>query len=103
MSPLNTIAVLIGLAALFAYVNERFIRLPSTIGLMALALSAVVLVPGAGVIGGSGRGLGARPARAGSAVIDPLQRLPQRRAGHPGYIQRAAERSAASCLRQAGG
>ena len=29
MSLLNTVAVLIGLAAFFACVNERFIRLPS--------------------------------------------------------------------------
>ena len=37
-----SIAVLLGLAALFGYVNERFLRLQSTIGLMLLALGATV-------------------------------------------------------------
>ena len=35
---LNTIAILITLTALFAYLNHRFVRLPMTIGVMVLAL-----------------------------------------------------------------
>ena len=38
MTLLNTAAVLVTLAALFAYVNHRFIRLPTTIGIMLIAL-----------------------------------------------------------------
>ncbi len=38
MSVLNIIAVLITLAAVFSYINHRFIRLPTTIGLMLIAL-----------------------------------------------------------------
>ena len=34
-----SIAVLLGLAALFGYINERYLRLQSTIGLMLLALA----------------------------------------------------------------
>jgi len=34
-----SVAVLLGLAALFGYVNERFLKLQSTIGLMVLALT----------------------------------------------------------------
>jgi CPA1 family monovalent cation:H+ antiporter len=39
-----TIAVLISLAALFAYINARFIGLPSNIGLLCISLSVSVLV-----------------------------------------------------------
>lgn len=38
MSLFEIIAVLISLAALFSYLNERFIRLPATIALMLIAL-----------------------------------------------------------------
>ena len=46
---LNTIAILITAAALFSYLNQRFIRLPTTIGLMviALVLSVVLVLIGA--------------------------------------------------------
>ena len=42
------IAVLITLAALFSYVNYKLLKLPATIGLMALALafSAVLIAAG---------------------------------------------------------
>ncbi|MFQ5738647.1 MAG: cation:proton antiporter [Acidobacteriota bacterium] len=38
MSLFNILAILITLAALFSYINHRYIRLPTTIGLMAIAL-----------------------------------------------------------------
>ena len=34
-----SVAILLGLAALFGFINERFLRLQATIGLMLLALS----------------------------------------------------------------
>lgn len=48
MGVLNTIALLITLAALFSYLNYRFVHLPNTIGIMiiALAISLVLLVIG---------------------------------------------------------
>ncbi|MGE3526394.1 MAG: cation:proton antiporter, partial [Gemmatimonadales bacterium] len=45
MSPFEIVAILTTLAAAFAYVNYRFIRLPMTIGLMVIALvSSIGLV-----------------------------------------------------------
>ena len=38
MSIINTIAILISLAAVFSYINYRFLKIPSTIGLLAIAL-----------------------------------------------------------------
>ena len=38
MGILNTIALLLTLAALFSYLNERFLRLPTTIGIMLISL-----------------------------------------------------------------
>ncbi len=48
MSLFDTTAILVALAALFAFTNARLLRLPTTIGLMVLALilSSVVLVLG---------------------------------------------------------
>ena len=48
MDILNTAAVLITLAALFSYLNHRFVHLPNTIGIMiiALVLSFVLLTLG---------------------------------------------------------
>lgn len=48
MGVLNTAALLITLAALFSYLNYRFIRMPNTIGIMmiALVMSLVLLVIG---------------------------------------------------------
>lgn len=45
---LNSAAILITLAALFAYINHRFIRLPTTIGIMliSLCISLALLVAG---------------------------------------------------------
>ncbi|MDH5445256.1 MAG: sodium:proton antiporter [Gammaproteobacteria bacterium] len=45
---LNSAAILISLAALFAYLNHRFVRLPTTIGIMliALMLSLIILTLG---------------------------------------------------------
>ncbi len=38
MSIINTIAILVSLAAIFSYINYRFLKIPSTIGLLAIAL-----------------------------------------------------------------
>lgn len=48
MGVLNTAAILITLAALFSYLNYRFVRLPNTIGIMiiSLLLSVAILVAG---------------------------------------------------------
>jgi CPA1 family monovalent cation:H+ antiporter len=48
MGVLNTAALLITLAALFSYLNHRFVRLPNTIGIMiiSLLLSLAILVTG---------------------------------------------------------
>ncbi len=45
MRLLNLIAILLTLSALFSYVNHRYLRLPTTIGVMliALVLSLVLL------------------------------------------------------------
>ncbi|GAB2796717.1 CPA1 family monovalent cation:H+ antiporter [Hymenobacter luteus] len=47
----NTLALLIVLAAVFGYVNHRFLRLPGTIGLMVLALVSSLLAIGLGKLG----------------------------------------------------
>ena len=39
MSLFNILALLITLAAVFSYINHRYIRFPTTIGLMVIALS----------------------------------------------------------------
>ncbi len=51
MSLVETITVLVCLAALFSYVNERFLKLPATIGLMALGLSFSLVMVALGTIG----------------------------------------------------
>src|SRR5258707_14292175 len=38
MSDFGIAAVLVTLAALFSYINHRFLKLPATIGLMAMSL-----------------------------------------------------------------
>ena len=53
MDPFSLIAILVSLAALFAYVNDQFLKLPTTIGIMALALAssvAVVLLHEVGIV-----------------------------------------------------
>ncbi|RSK44251.1 cation:proton antiporter [Hymenobacter perfusus] len=47
----NTLALLLVLAATFGYINHRFLRLPSTIGLMVLALVSSLLAIGLGRLG----------------------------------------------------
>ena len=47
----NTFALLLVVAALFGYLNHRFLRLPSTIGLMLLALVSSLLAVGLGRLG----------------------------------------------------
>ena len=51
MELLNIIAILITLAAVFSYFNYRFIGLPTTIGVMVIALVASVFVIIAGALG----------------------------------------------------
>lgn len=47
----NTLALLIVLAAVFGYLNHRFLKLPGTIGLMVLALVSSLLAIGLGKLG----------------------------------------------------
>lgn len=47
----NTFAALLVLAAAFGYINHRFLRLPSTIGLMVLALAFSLTAVGMGNLG----------------------------------------------------
>ena len=44
MKLFNILAVLITLSAVFSYINHRFIKLPTTIGVMAIALLGSTLV-----------------------------------------------------------
>jgi len=51
MITLNLAALLVTLAALFSFINYRFIRLPTTIGLMLIALVLSILLVIAGKLG----------------------------------------------------
>ncbi len=51
MELFNTIAVLVSLAALFAYVNARFIGLPGNIGLLSISLVASLVLIALGKAG----------------------------------------------------
>ncbi len=51
MELLNIIAILITLAAVFSYLNYRYIGLPTTIGVMVIAMAASLLVIIAGALG----------------------------------------------------
>jgi len=51
MTILNAIAVFITIAALLSYINYRFVKLPSTIGLMMIALAMSLLLIGLGKLG----------------------------------------------------
>ncbi|NNN05951.1 MAG: sodium:proton antiporter [Elusimicrobia bacterium] len=44
MSLVDTVSILVCLAALFSYINSRYIKLPHAIGLMALALGASLVI-----------------------------------------------------------
>ena len=46
----NIITVIILLAAVFGYINHRFIKLPGTIGIMLISLIASLAVIGLGKI-----------------------------------------------------
>ena len=48
---LNSAAILMTLAALFAYFNHRFVRLPTTIGIMLISLCLSLLILAAGELG----------------------------------------------------
>ncbi|WP_426492563.1 cation:proton antiporter [Hymenobacter sp. 102] len=47
----NTLALLLVAAAVFGYINHRFLRLPATIGLMVLALVSSLVAIGLGRLG----------------------------------------------------
>ncbi|MFA5529731.1 MAG: hypothetical protein WDA11_03595, partial [Thiohalomonadaceae bacterium] len=51
MQMLNLAALLVTLAAVFSWLNYRFVRLPSTIGLMLIALLLSLVVVAAGAVG----------------------------------------------------
>lgn len=51
MSALNIAAILITVSALFSFINYRFIKLPTTIGLMLIALVVSLLLLAAGKLG----------------------------------------------------
>lgn len=51
MNILNTLSILITLAALFSYLNYRYIKLPTTIGIMLIALLMSVVLIIAGKLG----------------------------------------------------
>jgi CPA1 family monovalent cation:H+ antiporter len=48
MSLVDTVSILVCLAAVFSYVNHRYIKLPHSIGLMALALAMSLAIFGLG-------------------------------------------------------
>lgn len=50
MEVYNIITILIVLAAIFGYINHRFIRLPGSIGIMLLSLMVSLLTVGAGLV-----------------------------------------------------
>ncbi len=49
MEPFALISLLISVAAILAFVNRRFVGLPSTIGVMAMALALSLILVGVGV------------------------------------------------------
>jgi CPA1 family monovalent cation:H+ antiporter len=51
MEMMDLAAALITLAALFAYINHRFVRLPATIGIMLMAIVTSAAVVGVGYLG----------------------------------------------------
>ena len=48
MRLLNLIAILLTLSALFSYINHRYLRLPTTIGVMLIALVLSLILIGLG-------------------------------------------------------
>lgn len=48
MNAIQLIAILVSLAALFSYLNHRFLRMPTTIGLMVLSMAMSLLLVVAG-------------------------------------------------------
>ena len=51
MSVIDTIAILISLAAVFSYINYRFLKIPTTIGLLVIALLMSLLIVALGKMG----------------------------------------------------
>ena len=74
-STLNTVATLLGLAAVFGYLNHRYLKLPPAIGLVIIAMAASLgalavdaLAPALGI------GPGLRQALAGIDFTDTLMK-----------------------------
>lgn len=51
MTIFNVIAVFVTIAALLSYINYRFVKLPSTVGLMVIALAMSLVLIGLGKLG----------------------------------------------------
>lgn len=51
MGIIDTIAILISLAAIFSYINYRYLKIPSTIGLLAIALLMSLMIVVLGKVG----------------------------------------------------
>ncbi|MGD8558725.1 MAG: sodium:proton antiporter [Gammaproteobacteria bacterium] len=54
MTTLNLAAILVTLSAIFGFINHRYIRLPTTIGLMLIALVMSLALLGLGTLGFTG-------------------------------------------------
>ena len=74
-SVLNVVAALLGLAALFGYLNHRFLKLPQTIGLVVIALLASLTALGLDALAPS-LGIG-QDLRAAVAGVDFSETLMQ--------------------------
>ena len=102
MRPFELIAILIVLTALFSYINVRLLKLPPTIGLMALSLLFAIALVAIERIRADGRGAGprggqtvrARPdAVARHARFPAVRRGAPRQPGRPARITSGRSRS----------
>ncbi len=72
---LNTIAALLGLAAVFGYLNHQFLKLPRTIGFVVIALAtSVAALALDAVLPGLGIGPGLRGSLSGVDFTDTLMK-----------------------------
>ena len=87
---LEIVAICLVVTALFAYLNHRFVKLPTTIGVMVVALGFSLLLIGLDAIGLAG---GVRAYEESAAAVDRLFRSAD--AGHAvaaAFCRRAARR-----------
>ena len=73
MSLMETIACLVSLCALFGYINHRWVKLPTTIGLMLISLVSSLIIVGIGKIVPGAQGVDS--AASGTAIQDWALRL----------------------------